>query len=428
MAVAGSKQLLLATVLFLPFSLFTDVGLPIHDVGSLIRIASFIGILVHRIVLKQEIRAWLTEGQLTRSILLYSLIAALSATLFNPLMPYSERSLLRWFSYLCWYYAIMGLIDGKKDLQNVVGVLFISTLLVDLFGFFQLLIQDYSPLYVSLYPPNEEGAAVESWVGRIPSTFGHFNSLAGYLNLVIPFAIAVWLLQRDRKFKNLGKWCALLSTVALVFTQSRGALIAYLGTLVLAAWVLSATRAVFLKRLVIMGTGAAFGIIMVGLALERFSEVDDFTALTRLEMWGTAAVMFRSSPLVGVGFGNFKELYGNILPWVVPRTLDVHNLYLQILVETGVVGMIAFTFLAMVVIRKCLSQINSGNPDYERVVGFGVLAGFVSVLTHGTVDYLFHVSPQFSALFFLLLALLATTDRARNRRLNNLSISVTRTG
>ena len=40
----------------------------------------------------------------------------------------------------------------------------------------------------------------------------------------------------------------------------------------------------------------------------------------------------------------------------------------------------------------------------DAVVGFAVATGVMSVMAHGAVDYLFHNSPQFAALFFLLLA------------------------
>jgi hypothetical protein len=49
----------------------------------------------------------------------------------------------------------------------------------------------------------------------------------------------------------------------------------------------------------------------------------------------------------------------------------------------------------------------------DAVVGFAVATGVMSVMAHGAVDYLFHNSPQFAAMFFLLLALLRANEIKR---------------
>ncbi len=83
-------------------------------------------------------------------------------------------------------------------------------------------------------------------------------------------------------------------------------------------------------------------------ALTRFERLLTFnpggTFRLRLTLWGSALLAFSNNPLVGIGPGNFKFL-GNIYStlhldaahlWI--RGLSAHNLLLQYLAETGIIG------------------------------------------------------------------------------------------
>ena len=43
---------------------------------------------------------------------------------------------------------------------------------------------------------------------------------------------------------------------------------------------------------------------------------------------------------------------------------------------------------------------------FAWLVGIGAFAAVCGMLVHGTVDYLFHTTPQVAALFFLVLGIL----------------------
>jgi O-antigen ligase len=64
----------------------------------------------------------------------------------------------------------------------------------------------------------------------------------------------------------------------------------------------------------------------------------------RLELWHAAIKMFESKPILGVGFGAFRQEIAIINPslsyWTFP-----HNTYLAILSETGIVGFVVFSAL-----------------------------------------------------------------------------------
>jgi hypothetical protein len=44
--------------------------------------------------------------------------------------------------------------------------------------------------------------------------------------------------------------------------------------------------------------------------------------------------------------------------------------------------------------------------EFAWIIGIAAFAAVCGVLVHGTVDYLFHTTPQVAALFFLVLGIL----------------------
>jgi O-antigen ligase len=136
----------------------------------------------------------------------------------------------------------------------------------------------------------------------------------------------------------------------------------------------------------------------------RLQGVDDYTQTTRLALWGTAGALFLSHPVLGVGFGNFRSMYNDYLPGVTADQLDAHNLYLQLLSETGVVGFLLFCSLMWGLARVALKLARTLDPFY-CLVGVGVGGALAATLIHGLVDYIFNASPQSGALLWLVLAL-----------------------
>ncbi|MFN0074219.1 MAG: O-antigen ligase family protein, partial [Chloroflexota bacterium] len=79
--------------------------------------------------------------------------------------------------------------------------------------------------------------------------------------------------------------------------------------------------------------------------------VDESVEL-RIGAQATAVEMFLSHPFLGVGAGNFPPLYQDYSRWLGLRTRAAeytpHNLYLEILSETGAIGMLAFLLTAII--------------------------------------------------------------------------------
>jgi putative inorganic carbon (HCO3(-)) transporter len=400
------KPLLLVVVFFLPVTPFLNWDFPIRDLSTLVRFSFFAGAVVYRVSHRKELRGWLCAGWLTRAVLGYFAIAVTSAVFFNPITVEAQRELMRLASYVCFYYVVTDWIQTHRDTGALLKVLMSSTIVVALFGLYQVIISGYSALYDILYPVQEEILQIPAWEGRITSFLEHYNGLAGYINLIVPFCVGFALRCTDPALRTVSRWCLALASVALLLTQSRGGLLAYAAMLLLSACFFAPNRKSRMRRIAIVMIACVLAGAVAGFFFQRLAEIDDYTAVSRLAIWGGAFTVFARSPLLGTGFGNLRMLLGGLLNLPEGWTGDAHNLYLELLAETGLLGFVAFMFFIVVALRKAFTRYRDSREEFDRIIGFAVFVAIVGVLVHGTVDYLFHTTPQVAALFILVFGIL----------------------
>ncbi len=401
------KPLLSFVVFFLPVTPFLNWDFPIRDLSTLVRFSFFAGVVVYRLTHRKELRPWLWSGWLTRAILAYLAVAISSAVFLNPLTLDAQRELMRLASYVCFYFVITDRVKNDRDIRTLLKVLMASTIAVAIFGLWQALNGGYSSLYDVLYPVQEEILQIPAWEGRITSFLEHYNGLAGYINLVIPFCLAFAMGGSDPALRTLSRWCLALAGTALLLTQSRGGLIAFVAILVTHACLSARDSKTRIRRIAIVLVVCLLAAAVAGVFFQRLGEIDDFTTVSRLAIWGGAFTVFARSPVFGTGFGNLRSLMGGLLNLPDGWTGDAHNLYLELLAETGLIGFVVFGLLVVLALRDSLRQWRNTRDEFGSIIGLAVFAAICGVLVHGTVDYLFHTTPQVAALLFLLLGLLS---------------------
>lgn len=399
-----------AMIFLLPWYPLPDFNLPMRDIFFYLHVFLFAGVWMIRRRKRRPVRDWLYVGSVNKAVLLYAIIATISLTTSNLRTNIDAyRSLIRLFSYLLFFFAITGWLESRVQVYRAIRLLLFSTILVALFGFYQAFAGGYTDLYFQLYPLQRTGT--EDWSGRITSFLFHFNSLAGYLELVIPFSIAYAFFGKTRAMQYLGVTCFSASSLALYLTGSRGGILAWGGIILFSIWSL---RQAGIKILRIVIPVITISAVLVGSIMllnskdsersSRLQELDEFTAVTRLELWGAAAAMFLEHPVLGVGYGNYRSSYGDYVPQEGGGVVDAHELYLEILAETGLIGFGIFGFIFWTFLRYGVKLVMSSDQLY-RIVGLGVVGALIGTLIHGFVDFFFHINPQFGGLFWLILAL-----------------------
>jgi O-antigen ligase len=286
-------------------------------------------------------------------------------------------------------------IRGPRDFKRVVWSLllagfFLSSLTVvqQLSGEFESNFGGFSRVEMRNLYGDQAGGRAEGPVSA--------NYYAILLVLLVPMAVDRMIHAGTRRLRIFAGLTLLLVLASIVFTYSRGALVA-LGVvaLLLIVWLK-------LRRVVILG---AVALLILPFALPReyierastFGQVfgilrgempQDFAIRGRLSEVTSAAMMFRDAPLVGVGYGNFELHYPRYARDLAldGRNTDraAHNLYLEIAAETGIVGLLVFCLLlgyaAHGVWRAHRRLEQEDEPDVSRLlVGFGI--GLVGYLT-----------------------------------------------
>ena len=93
-----------------------------------------------------------------------------------------------------------------------------------------------------------------------------------------------------------------------------------------------------------------------------YGELDRASEL-RLIVWQNAIDLFYESPIIGMGYGVFSES-----GFVVG---DAHNIYLRILAEQGLVGLMIFLILLFVLFVQGIKLFLGGDDDPSRGLGLG---------------------------------------------------------
>jgi putative inorganic carbon (HCO3(-)) transporter len=112
---------------------------------------------------------------------------------------------------------------------------------------------------------------------------------------------------------------------------------------------------------------------------------------TRLEVWSRALYMIEDFPITGIGMGLFEEVAGVLYPFfTVSRDVPhAHNLFLQVAVDTGIPGLIAWLAIWMLTALGAWQVYRYGRSTSNGVLaglGVGLLCSQVALAMHGMVD------------------------------------------
>jgi hypothetical protein len=125
----------------------------------------------------------------------------------------------------------------------------------------------------------------------------------------------------------------------------------------------------------------------------------------RLQLWRAAARIFAAYPLLGVGPDNFRLLYGDFAGLTNPDPrMHSNNMYIEILVGSGLVGALAFGWLLCSTARRLAARVREAASDRSLVADVGVALAVVAIGLHGAVDSFLAFTPTYT-LFGLTLGL-----------------------
>jgi O-antigen ligase len=249
-------------------------------------------------------------------------------------------------------------------------------------------------------------------LARVTGTFGHPSGLAAFFDLTLPLGVSMVFYPMRRSLKFLLLLGMVVSFLGLGMTYARGGIIASLvfsGIILLINLVkrFGMTKGIF--------TAVAFSTIFTLLILtvpnplaKGLHRTEAETAYGRIVLMDVAFNMIRENLWFGVGLNNYVPvaLHYDFTPQQLTRGWDtaVHNVYLYVAGEIGIIGLMFFIAIMVSVFIAFLPAVRSSDP-LIFYGGLGIYGGVAAHLFHWFTD----LAPWTSSFMFWFMMGLAVT-------------------
>lgn len=340
----------------------------------------------------------------------------------------SQSTLLLFLSLVLAYWLGARLIRDELDLEGITFAWLAGCVFVLASGHHQItggledvrrFIQEYPD--IARHVPSIEIAALS---GRIYATFISPNALGGYLGSTI-FIVACWFLKSLRwpeskknpgssprpGFDRIRLWATVAAIFGILycfwFAGSRGSYISLYLTLAVAIQILARHRG-FLRLLqlinllvFVLGIALGFG---RQVPIKKFGNLPatyEASWKARLGYWKAAVKITRKHPVLGTGPGTFAKLHSAYQENPHLPTRLVHNNYLQMACDSGLLGFAAFIMWLPWSMWRSLQRWRN-RPLQDRLTPTLLWCACLVFTIHSLVDFDLYMISNAWPIFMLL--------------------------
>ena len=336
----------------------------------------------------------------------------------------ARQEFIRVLVYAVIFFAVLNNLH-RQETTHIVGLVVIFVAMaMSLYAIYQFLTaSDYA--WNMLKP--------EGYRKRGSGPFICPNNLAGYLEMVLPMAVAFTVAGRlEIVMKVFLGYAALVIFAGLGVTVSRGGWLAGgAGLAVLCYWLLRSRDYWKQAMIAMLVAGGVFVAIYytAHLPAYRFERVQQAEMVedVRFQYWRPAAAMWQDNFWFGVGPAHFDHRfrqYRSAEPALQIRPERAHNDYLNTLADWGLVGALlvatCWGFFYWQVIRgwkfvqRSQNDLTSKRSNKASFV-MGGSVGLLAILIHSYVDFNMHI-PANAILAVTIMALVSAHYRFASER------------
>lgn len=270
--------------------------------------------------------------------------------------------------------------------------------------------------------------------GIVPSpnvNFGPYvnrDHFAGLYEMLVPIAAAYYLASgRKSQFSLLWAFGLLIAIVALLFTGSRGGLLALIAEVVLFVLVIVLRTRSGLRASLVWGAG---GLLIAAIAFllfigpawlparmaTIFRVADPAVAGERPQVTRDTMRIFHDHLAMGTGLGTFEAVYPQYQSFMSDKSWPyAHNDYAQLLAETGIIGGLSAAFaLWFFVYEGFWTSRRVPLLTTHAWIQLGAFLGCCGILAHSFVDFNLHI-PANAAWFSACVGLAVTRQPPATR-------------
>lgn len=316
---------------------------------------------------------------------------------------------LMFVCFMAAYFLAVNLIRSENLLMKCVVRMLAALALVSVYGIYQNFFGTTTAAWLDSTMFTEIG-------NRVVSTFENPNVLGQYLIIMLPFSILAVFEERGKaRLGALG--VTALTLVCLVFTWSRGAWLgAMFGILVMLL--------IYSRHTMKICVAGLFALPLVPFVvpdaiLNRFTSIGnlgDSSTMYRVNIWKGTLKLTGDYFIGGIGMGEaaFRKVYPNYSLEAIEAAPHSHNLFLQVLAENGIFGMLFLVILFFFFIKLCADFVTD-KSRYDgkcAVICLAGLGGILSVLLQSFTDYVWY-NYRFFLFFWLVIALCVSARKIR---------------
>lgn len=290
--------------------------------------------------------------------------------------------------------------------------------------------------------------------GNISGPFENRNVLASFLVFTMPVSAGFLFEKVSKKLKILVSLMAIITLIALIYTRTRGAWVGLIGAMAFFAGtklmaegeMKKIFKSLFSKKSLII---ISLMVICLGLLIRydyrrrgaftkkflSIADLKDPATRHRFVMWHTGIDIIKEHPVLGTGIGTFEKIHPKYQSKYL-RTEKygrfeglsrfIHNDYLEITANTGILGLGTFLWLIVTLYWTSLKRLKQiSESKYSPNLLIIILSSLTAVLIHSFFHYSFYL-PTTSMLFWLWLGLLNTDGPKLEKTKENIRPSIIR--
>ena len=315
-------------------------------------------------------------------------IALLVSLLFTQSRSDSIRILLFFIAAFIFTYVIAADISDEKRLVKLLAFIYAAVILTSLYAIIQ---RKFGLVYVSAsFTDLKLNTGIPS---RVTSTLDNPNNFSEFLVLFMPYSRSGWI-------------SLMLAAFVYIWLRNKKLIPLFIALALLAIPLLPSTIITRLTSIVTSFLGSSGHI--------------DSSAQHRFALWQGVEYMIRDYGVSGIGLGPaaFASLYPLYAqPLAIDGAAHTQSLYLELILETGILGFVSFMWLALRSIKNSVIA-RRGSSTLTKTVLIACAASFIGIAFSCIVEYIWFYPRDLFAYFILLGISYAAISMAEKEKIN----------